>query len=142
METQHFYFIRHGQSVANSQRVIAGPDSPLSALGISQAKEAAELLRSKNIDLIISSPMTRTMQTAEIIAEFINYEKSKIVVINELAERGFGDLANQPKTHEGIWYFATPEGFNMETHQRFGPKSRYYFASGTCDERRNAASGH
>jgi broad specificity phosphatase PhoE len=113
----HFYFIRHGQSVANSQKIIATASSPLSSLGISQAQAAATALKSKNIDLILSSPLTRAKQTAELIAESIGYEKSKIKVITELAERDFGDLKNQPKNHESPWYFTAPAGFNMETHQ-------------------------
>lgn len=113
---KRYYFIRHGQSQANSEKVIAQASSPITPLGISQIKEVALKLARLNIDLIISSPMTRAMQTAETIAESIGYDKSKIVTINELRERGLGELEGNPKSQESRWYFDTPSGYGIETH--------------------------
>ncbi|MDP1706272.1 MAG: histidine phosphatase family protein [bacterium] len=113
----HLYFVRHGQSVANANKIIADADSLLTQLGLSQAKEAAGLLKSLDIDLIISSPMTRAKETAEVIAESIGYDKSKILTIDDLKERGLGDLENEPKNQESRWYFDTANGLGMETHQ-------------------------
>lgn len=113
---KHFYFIRHGQSQANSEKTIAQASSPITSLGISQAKEVAFKLARLNIDLIVSSPMTRAIQTAETIAESIGYGKSKIVTINELRERGLGELEGNPKGRESRWYFDTPNGYGIETH--------------------------
>jgi len=46
---EHLYFIRHGQSVANSEKIIADAFSPLTPTGISQAAETAVLLKPLNI---------------------------------------------------------------------------------------------
>ena len=114
---KHLYFIRHGQSQANLDKIIATPDSPLTALGVSQAKETANRLLSFSIDKIFSSPMARAKQTAEVIADSMGFDKSKIVTINELRERGFGELEGKPKDYESRWYFDTSDGFGIETHQ-------------------------
>ena len=113
---KHLYFIRHGQSQANLDKIIATPDSPLTALGVSQAKETANRLLSFSIDKIFSSPMPRARQTAEVIADSIGFDKSKIVTMNELRERGFGELEGKSKDHESRWYFDIPDGLGIETH--------------------------
>ena len=40
---QHLYLLRHGQSEANAQHIVAGShDSPLSPIGVAQAEYAGE----------------------------------------------------------------------------------------------------
>jgi len=114
---EHLYFIRHGQSVANSEKIIADAFSPLTPTGISQAAETAVLLKPLNIALIFSSPLLRARQTAETVADVIGLDKSKITVIDDLRERGLGELENKPKTQESRWYFDTSEGYGIETHE-------------------------
>lgn len=89
------YFIRHGQSQANAEGVIAGwQDSPLTGLGLQQAQEAAQVIRGSNIqfDLIITSPLSRAADTATVIARKINYPLDKIVVIDDLKEKFGGSF--------------------------------------------------
>ena len=66
-----FYFIRHGQSEANVQRVIwnrAGA-YPLTPLGRQQADALAETIRANGpIAQIYTSPIERAAQTAAILA--------------------------------------------------------------------------
>lgn len=97
--------MRHGQSEANAHRIIAGhQDSPLSPLGHEQAIRAGKALkRTAQIDLIMSSPMTRAQQTATIIAQQLGYKTDQIVTFQELKERGLGEL-------EGKSYDETPYG--------------------------------
>jgi len=59
------YFVRHGQSEANEQRLFQGADSPLSQLGREQATFVAHRLKHVDIDVIISSPMPRALETAQ-----------------------------------------------------------------------------
>ena len=44
LDCAHFFFLRHGQTPCNERRIFQGPDEPLSALGQSQAQQAAALL--------------------------------------------------------------------------------------------------
>lgn len=67
--TKTIYFIRHGQSEANTDDVFQGPDSPLTELGVEQARFVAERIKGVGAEIIITSPMPRADQTAEIIAD-------------------------------------------------------------------------
>ncbi len=65
----NWYFIRHGQINSNLNKVYSGrSDEPLNAEGQEQAYWAAERIKSAMIDRIISSPLARAGQTANIIA--------------------------------------------------------------------------
>ena len=84
----NFIFLRHGESIDNQDNIIAGESTPLSAAGIQQAQEAAEAL-SGQFDILVSSPFTRTIQTAKFIADKTGHE---IVIRNELKEKSFGSF--------------------------------------------------
>lgn len=65
-----FYFIRHGQSVANQSSIIQGhAESPLSRRGRRQAAAAGTWLRREFPGAIYSSPLGRAQETARIIAK-------------------------------------------------------------------------
>ncbi len=71
------YFIRHGQSQFNLGYELTGrdpntPDATLTDKGFEQARRAAGQLADKHIRQIISSPYTRALQTASVIAEILN----------------------------------------------------------------------
>jgi broad specificity phosphatase PhoE len=57
--------IRHGESEANKQKVVAGQlDPPLTALGRQQAEALARHLRQERLDAIVTSSLQRTVLTA------------------------------------------------------------------------------
>ncbi|HWI66425.1 MAG TPA: histidine phosphatase family protein [Symbiobacteriaceae bacterium] len=58
------YLVRHGQSEGNIVSYDV-PDGNLTSLGLRQAEEAAVRLAGEGIDLIISSPLRRALQTAD-----------------------------------------------------------------------------
>ena len=64
------YFVRHGESEANTQHVISNRASPfgLTPLGERQALALAETLKAIPITVIFSSPVLRARQTAEILS--------------------------------------------------------------------------
>lgn len=90
---KRLYFIRHGLSELNVQGLIAGhTETPLTEEGRRQAKDAGELARNYHIDLIVSSPMDRALETAQIIAKALSYPEQDILINNLLIERDFGAL--------------------------------------------------
>lgn len=97
------YFVRHGECVANTKGVIAGlgDDSPLTELGRSQAKETAQNLKGINFDLVISSPMSRTVETTKIITNELGLT-TKILTKPEFSEKDVGEFTGKPKEE----YFA------------------------------------
>lgn len=91
------YFIRHGLSELNVKGLYAGhTDTPLTDEGRAQAKKAGQAAKNLRIDLIVSSPLSRALETAQIAAAEIGYPLDKIVVDDRLIERHFGQLENQP----------------------------------------------
>jgi broad specificity phosphatase PhoE len=74
---QPFYItlLRHGESVGNAEARWQGQsDFPLTDVGRAQARALAERWKSEHVkfDFLISSPLTRARETAEIIASALN----------------------------------------------------------------------
>jgi len=67
-------------------------ETPLTDEGRAQAKLAGKEIRPLGIDLIVSSPMGRALETAKIIAREIEYPSEKISINRLLVERDFGSL--------------------------------------------------
>jgi 2,3-bisphosphoglycerate-dependent phosphoglycerate mutase len=85
-------FLRHGESEGNCSRVIQGQsDYPLTQAGIQQARDLARHWKAHEMqfDLIISSPLKRASQTAEIIG---NALKVRVELDPAWKERCFGAL--------------------------------------------------
>ena len=66
------YFVRHGQSEENILPIYQSPDSPLSQAGREQAGSVAERIAKIDFDVLISSPLPRTKETAEAITKITN----------------------------------------------------------------------
>jgi len=92
------YFVRHALTEANVAGIAAGAelDTPLTAEGKEQAKKAGQKLTDKNIQLIVCSPLTRTVDTAEIISKEIGYDTKKIIKNPIFIERYFGVYSGRP----------------------------------------------
>lgn len=100
-----FIFVRHGQSQANADKLIADEKHPLTEIGRKQARKTGQELRGKKIHTIVCSNMIRAQQTAEIIAGELGVPLDHIQIIPELHERRFGIFESKPREHESLWYF-------------------------------------
>lgn len=68
--TTRFLLVRHGQTAWNKDLHFRGTtDLPLSDLGLAQAQRVAEWLKGEPIRAIYSSPLLRTVQTAQPLAD-------------------------------------------------------------------------
>ena len=82
------FVTRHGQTSWNVLGKLQGKtDIELNDEGRGQAREARELIKDKKIDLIITSPLKRAKETAQIINENFNVD---ILEDERLMERGYG----------------------------------------------------
>ena len=97
------YVARHGQTVFNAADKISGiTDVELTQQGIEQARELAQKLADIKIDLIISSPMRRALDTSNIIAEICGAE---VMIDERLREQNYGIFEGMnPKTPEFLEY--------------------------------------
>lgn len=73
--------IRHGESEDNIQKIFSRDDTSLTEKGIGQIKETKELLKKFNYDRVYYSPLTRTVETLEIL-ELEGLEEIRIREIN------------------------------------------------------------
>ncbi|MBX4200650.1 histidine phosphatase family protein, partial [Candidatus Parcubacteria bacterium] len=68
-----YYLLRHGQAISNVENIVSSwPElfeNPLTEKGRGQVEEAAKKLQGKQIDIIISSDILRTKETAQIVAK-------------------------------------------------------------------------
>lgn len=77
----YLYLVRHGECLAQSDPQYAGdPDSPLSAQGNQQAYHTAHSFTSPGITHIVSSPLLRSLQTAQIFADVLNLPQVAVMV--------------------------------------------------------------
>lgn len=82
------YVVRHGQTEWNFENRVCGiTEVQLTERGIEQAKELSQIVIEKQIDIIISSPLSRAMKTAEIISKEICRD---ILIDNRLIEQNYG----------------------------------------------------
>lgn len=97
---------RHGQTDWNVEKRVQGKaDIELNATGIEQAKITSEKLKDEKIDIIISSPLKRAKQTAEIINQTLN---CPIIYEDGISERDFGEFEGKQRTDfdfEGFWSY-------------------------------------
>lgn len=85
--------LRHGETEWNREGRLQGHrDVPLNANGRLQVSRAAEILAGlyPDIERIISSPLSRALESAEIVAGKLKYEKVDIILEPMLIERSFG----------------------------------------------------
>lgn len=73
----NIYFLRHASAGSHRASPAADEKRPLDPDGIQQCGTVAKALKSigVEVDLVISSPLTRAAQTAELVAREIGYEK-------------------------------------------------------------------
>ena len=89
-QTIKLYVVRHGKTDFNVEGRYAGStDVPLNKTGISQAEELADKLKLSDMkfDVVISSPLLRARQTADIVCSAL---KNSYVIIEQFAERNVG----------------------------------------------------
>ncbi len=115
------YFLRHGQTDANVKiyqglTAIEHLDTmPLNATGREQAAAAAEKLKGTSFDMIISSPYTRALETAEIVNRYYHLP---ILTDDRLRERR-GNAPDLDLWHDSFNFDNTNPGFDVEPIRDF-----------------------
>jgi broad specificity phosphatase PhoE len=96
-EMKEIYLVRHGETDWNKKGLGQGSrnDIEMNDNGKEQALFTGTYLdeyrqKDKKFDLVISSPLLRTKQTAEIICDEIGYNKNDIIYFDELKELDHG----------------------------------------------------
>lgn len=116
-----YWIIRHGEAEGNVKGIIDSGDQKfhLTMKGKGQVKKSAAKLKSKKIDMIVSSDMPRAKETAEILAE--NLKIKEIIFDKRLREINLGSLSGSPvktywetyPTYESRFEKRPPEGESL-----------------------------
>ncbi len=82
--------VRHGQTDWNlAQRIQGSTDIPLNETGRRQAVETGRRLVDAGVDVIVSSPLIRALETARIISGILGLGEPGIV--DDIVERAYGE---------------------------------------------------
>jgi probable phosphoglycerate mutase len=98
--------VRHGESVANTQQVFANrPDGhfPLTDRGRAQAEHLARELAPESIGHVYSSPLTRAVETAAVVAAS---RALTVRIAPGLREYDVGNFEDEPYGGEHAWRMA------------------------------------
>jgi probable phosphoglycerate mutase len=127
VDISNFFLLRHGQSEANVQGLIASsPAAAGTAFGLTatgRAQVHASLTSALATSIlpqtchVISSPLLRARESAEIAAEVLG---TVVRIDPRLAERGFGELELMSDEHYAqVW----SEDRSDPTHEKWGVES-------------------
>lgn len=100
------YFVRHGQTSWNAEkRVMGHADIDLNDEGRRQAEEVRKTLAGNTFVAIITSPLLRARETAEIIAK--EHLDTPLLIASELKERDFGEYEGRVNdgNYFGLWNY-------------------------------------
>lgn len=85
------YIVRHGEVNHNLYKIYSNIDEGLNDTGIKEANELKEKIKDINYDVVIASPLLRTLMTTKII----NVHNKEVIIDDRLKERDPGSLNGQ-----------------------------------------------
>ncbi len=113
-QSNSYWFLRHGEAENNKKDINSTwPEKKkfsLTPLGKKQAEVGAKKLIKEKIDIVISSPIARTLQTAEVASKILGVKK--VVIEKDLREIDLGFLNNKP---------------NKDYHAQFANEHEHHF---------------
>ena len=117
--------VRHGESEWNRAGRIQGQvNSPLTDLGINQAKAIGDYLSGILINQeleIYTSPLDSALQTAEIIAQGIDYPSKKIIIEERLNDFNLGEISGTFGWDKVAEIFPEQAQLKLQDPMRFHP---------------------
>ena len=123
--------VRHGETDWNKEGRLQGhTDIPLNQVGIQQANCCAEFLKQLPYELVLTSPLLRAKQTAEVIAKQLNVP---LIEMRELIERHYGDAEGLTKEERTIKF---PEGNYTNQESRESLTTRVFQALSLIHEQK------
>ncbi len=116
--------VRHGESEGNTTKSVQSPTEPLTANGLTQAKNVINRLKHIDAELVISSSASRAHKTAEIIASSLklDHKTSDLFIERKHPTRFHGMQRSNPtfveyekirdaNIHDPMWRFEDGDTF-------------------------------
>lgn len=142
----YVFLLRHGESTSDIEDRYGGDyDDHLTPKGLAEAKELAEKLVGKGIEIIYSSPRIRARETADILMDYL---ECKMEINSDLRERNaYGVLTGMikaeakekyPEMAEAVKFYGnTIEG--AESYEDFTERVRRVFEELTSPQHETIA---
>ena len=123
--------LRHGESENNIKNIKAGQFDgyPLTQKGTKQVIDAVKILKKEEIDIMISSPILRTKQTADIVNNVLKIER---IEDNRIKEYDFGSWNG----HSNNDQFCKEDELYKEYRKLTNDREKYNFKFGGDGESR------
>lgn len=93
------YLIRHGETVTSGRTYAGRSDVPLTDHGYAQARDIADRLASESVSFILTSPLSRAVETARPLAQRLGLTP---IATAALMEIDFGDYEGRDKSTLGL----------------------------------------
>jgi len=125
--TTHLILIRHGQSLFNRDGTDMGENSGLTELGWRQSQLVADwLARTYRADVLISSPLTRAQQTAEVIGQRLGLPVQVVPGLEEADQPYWGEFPVAPENAPlAFWdQVQSPTAVNRPLYHAFRARVR------------------
>lgn len=94
-----YFVMRHGEgehNISGIARTRIDDETHLTENGRAKAQESAKELKGKDITLIYTSPLLRTRETADIVADIIGISREKIIIDERIKEIDAGNHNGKP----------------------------------------------
>ena len=114
------FILRHGESLANSEKRLPTQDTQLTEKGIRQATAASAYLSGKGVQVIYASPAARALQTARTVFGRLNVP---IIVRPEMRDMSYGIFGGRKED-------GSDEEVNRHLEQREKDRLGYRFPGG------------
>ena len=123
MEHMNVYFVRHGVTIDNEEHRFSRQDTPLSPKGVQQTEAIGVQCRPIPVDLIITSPAKRAVQTALIINQHAQVPVVEDQAFTELRRpsdiigreyHNAHDIIEEMRAHatDPVWHHSDEENFH------------------------------
>jgi len=140
MMKKNIFFLRHLETSLNKEKIISGQLDSFTILNDNKAEINFDLSEVSNFEeiQILSSPLKRCVDTANILKTKLFNLKSELVIIDELKERGFGCFEGKEKNklvldnpsffynNKFIFELTPPDGESLNEVEKRADKVIFY----------------
>ncbi len=93
----NYFLIRHGEAESNVRGIVTSEmtGNGLTEKGREQVLEKLGFFKEKKIELILASDLLRVKETAEIVANGLGFDSTKVIYDERLRELNFGDYSGE-----------------------------------------------
>ena len=109
-----YFVMRHGEAESNVKGFVSSDNqvkSELTEKGLEDAKKSAQFLKENKPDIIISSPLYRTLSTAQTVAKELGMNPSDVISDERIKEIQTGEFNGNPIENYRSFFSSQKEKF-------------------------------